>query len=237
MEPSRVAENEAAQSLNALISASMRYNRSQDYLALLAFMRKFHWYAPFNALLVHIQRPGATYVATARRWERYGRRVLPEAQVLMLLQPFGPVMFVFDVAQTAALDGALPLPAEVLDPYVTRSVLSDTRAEVLWNVVVGNAVRDGIRVARADHGPGSAGFITTTTRAGVQSYVTRVRPEEETVEVAVRYELLVNAGHRGASALATLVHELAHLYCGHLGTPDAKWWPDRGRVSRTASEF
>ncbi len=232
-----VAESEAAQSLNALISASMRYNSSRDYLELLTFMRKFHWYAPFNALLVHIQRPGATYVATARRWEEYGRRVLPEAQVLMLLQPFGPVMFAFDVAQTAALSGASALPAQVLDPYVTRSALSEAQADAFWALVVGNAVRDGVRVARADHAPGSAGSIRTAGRAGSQSYVTRVKPREETAQVPIRYELVVNAGQKGASALATLVHELAHLYCGHLGTPDAKWWPDRRGVSELASEF
>lgn len=36
---------------------------------------------------------------------------------------------------------------------------------------------------------------------------------------------------------ATLVHELAHLYCGHLGTPNKKWWPDRQGLSHSAVEF
>ena len=29
------------------------------------------------------------------------------------------------------------------------------------------------------------------------------------------------------SRYVTLAHELGHLYCGHLGTPNEKWWPDR----------
>lgn len=36
---------------------------------------------------------------------------------------------------------------------------------------------------------------------------------------------------------ATLVHELAHLYCGHLGTPNGRWWPDRQNLSDTVCEF
>jgi len=35
----------------------------------------------------------------------------------------------------------------------------------------------------------------------------------------------------------TLVHELAHLYCGHLGTRNPKWWPDRRGLSLEAREF
>jgi hypothetical protein len=30
---------------------------------------------------------------------------------------------------------------------------------------------------------------------------------------------------------------LAHLYCGHLGTPNDKWWPDRRGLPHAAREF
>lgn len=232
-----VTESEAVQSLNALLNASMRYNQSRAYAELLTFMRKFHWYAPFNALLVHIQRPGATYVATARRWRDLGREVAAEAQVVMILQPFGPVMFVYDVSQTLPLHNAPALPPEVLDPYVTRSRLTDTAADSLWAQIASNAVRDGVAVDLVDHGTGSAGFITTTAARRAQEYVLRVQPSRQTVGIPVRYDLRVNSAQQGASALATLVHELGHLYCGHLGTPDAKWWPDRRSISHVASEF
>jgi hypothetical protein len=35
----------------------------------------------------------------------------------------------------------------------------------------------------------------------------------------------------------TLVHELGHLYCGHLGTPFERWWPDRRGLPLPAREF
>jgi hypothetical protein len=48
--------------------------------------------------------------------------------------------------------------------------------------------------------------------------------------IAVRYDLQVSGAQHGLTRYATLTHELGHLYCGHLGTPNEKWWPDRRRV-------
>jgi hypothetical protein len=53
----------------------------------------------------------------------------------------------------------------------------------------------------------------------------------------VRYELLLNSGFTREEAYASLVHELGHLYCGHLGTPHPEWWPDRRGLSPDVCEF
>lgn len=56
-------------------------------------------------------------------------------------------------------------------------------------------------------------------------------------EIRVGYELLVNEGLEREARYARVVHELAHLYCGHLGTPDPRWWPDRRGLPQVAAEF
>ena len=53
----------------------------------------------------------------------------------------------------------------------------------------------------------------------------------------VRYELLLNTKHSPGAKYVTLVHELAHLYCGHLGTSNDDWWPNRRGLSETVREF
>jgi hypothetical protein len=56
----------------------------------------------------------------------------------------------------------------------------------------------------------------------------------------VRYELCLKEDSEEnfkTENYATLVHELAHLYCGHLGTPNKKWWPDRRGLSLPVREF
>ena len=41
------------------------------------------------------------------------------------------------------------------------------------------------------------------------------------------YNLVVNQNHTIEGKLATIAHELGHLYCGHLGSPNEKWWQAR----------
>jgi hypothetical protein len=57
----------------------------------------------FNAMLIRVQRPGALAVASRRRWQDYGRTVAPDAVPIVILQPFGPVQFVYDVGDTHRL--------------------------------------------------------------------------------------------------------------------------------------
>src|SRR5207248_2515192 len=62
-------------------------------------------YSLFNAMLIRVQRPGALAVASRRRWQEFGRIVAPDAVPIVILQPFGPVQFVYDVLRdrTASL--------------------------------------------------------------------------------------------------------------------------------------
>jgi antirestriction protein ArdC len=55
--------------------------------------------------------------------------------------------------------------------------------------------------------------------------------------VPVRYELELDEAASRESRYASLAHELGHLYCGHLGTPDARWWPDRAGLHKDTEEF
>ncbi len=83
----------------------------------------------------------------------------------------------------------------------------------------------------------SAGQIGSATDNAWLEVVVRLKPKREVVEVPLRYELLLNRGHSREARYATLVHKLAHLYCGHLGTPNEKWWPNRSRLSTAVYEF
>jgi hypothetical protein len=70
-----LSENAAARTLlDQLITDSKHYHRSKDYKALLDFVVNLRNFAPFNAMLLHIQKPGLSYAASARDWrERFGR--------------------------------------------------------------------------------------------------------------------------------------------------------------------
>jgi hypothetical protein len=220
--------------LDELFCFAGQYNRTKDYDDLMRFVAQFRFYSPFNAMLAHIQMPGATFVASAHRWESdYRHRVKSGARPIVILQPRGPVMFVFDVSDTDPLPDARPFPRDVERPFEVRSGRVGEELERSYE----NAKRDGVLVAERDAGSQSAGQIGRARDGATVKFLVKKRPEHEYVTLPVRYELLLNTKHSRAAKYATLTHELAHLYCGHLGTPDEKWWPDRRGLTETAREF
>jgi hypothetical protein len=221
-------------SLDELFNFARKYRSKETYYELIRFVARFRFYAPFNAMLVCMQMPGATYVAPSYRWVRdYRRRIRTGARPLVILQPMGPVMFVFDVSDTEPEEGAPPLPPEVTNPYeVRRGRIRDELDQTIEN-----AKRDGVYVAEQDAGSQSAGLVRTTKKGRTVKFLVKEIPKPEFLDIPLRYELLLNAKHSREAKYATLVHELAHLYCGHLGTPDSRWWPDRVGLSHREEEF
>src|ERR1035438_5808205 len=86
-------ETEAARSLlDQLLTNSRLYRQSKDYKDLLDFVVRLRNFAPFNAMLLQMQKPGMSYAASAHDWEiRFGRTPKEGARPLIILWPFAPV--------------------------------------------------------------------------------------------------------------------------------------------------
>lgn len=224
----------AKRALDELFDLTLRFRSSESYLELVRFMGRFRFYAPFNAMLIHVQMPGATFVAPPSRWlHEYRRCVAESARPIVILQPRGPVMFVFDVSDTEPLPGAKPLPRAVTDPFAVRS--GDPGAYLYRTVE--NAMRDGVEVRERSEGSQLAGTICSVDSGRTLVIDPAGRRGSSPLEVPLRYELILNARHPPAVKYATLAHELGHLYCGHIGTPDDRWWPERRGLPLESKEF
>lgn len=104
-------ETEAARSmLDQLLVDSRLYKKGADYKNLLDFVVRLRNFAPFNALLLQVQKPGLHPSASAREWrENFNRTIKEDARPLLILWPFGPVALVYDLMDT---EGD-PMPAGV----------------------------------------------------------------------------------------------------------------------------
>lgn len=129
--------------LDELVNLAHQYTSTKPYQELIAFVARFRFYSPYNSMLIFIQKPGAKFVAPAHRWIwQYGRTIRPNAHPLVILQPMGPVMFVFDVEDTEAGPDAPPLPKEVEKPFEVRCGHVGKELEH----TIENAKRDGVRI-------------------------------------------------------------------------------------------
>jgi hypothetical protein len=146
-------------------------------------------------------------------------------------------MFVFDVSDTQPTEGAPPLPPEVENPFGTRGGMAGSKLELVFE----NAKRDGVRVTERQEGSQSAGSIGPVAEGARAFQKFQVGLDEQRkpvfVSIPVKYDLLLNANHSREARYATMIHELAHLYCGHVGTPNDQWWPDRRGLNYGIGEF
>lgn len=199
-----------------LLTDSKLYTNSKAYKELLDFVVKLRNMAPFNAMLLQIQKPGLSYAASARDWwDRFERWPKEGARPLLILQPFGPVSLVYDVMDTEGEDlpehvESFPATGDIgrgnLDDF--REILEDNHVEWL----------------EVDAGDKSAGLIRVVHRAS--------HDDEDT-----SYRMHINRNHPPPTQFVTLVHELAHLHLGHLGEDKNFKAPPRTGLSHPQMEL
>ena len=208
----KLAETAETRSLAGLLDEAAAYRSSARYAELLAFAVRMRQFAPFNAMLLHRQKRGLSYAASAHDWRgRWRRAVKEDARPLVVLIPFGPVGFVYDLQDTEALPGAPELPHGAF-AFPATGALTKAALKVVLEAVEAT----GIRVVEVDEGDWHAGRIV---RAGEA------------------YTLKINRNHGRETRLATIAHELAHLHLGHLGEDAKRRIPDRRSVSESIQEI
>ena len=137
--------------IEQLIAATRLYASSTAIKELLEFTVRLRAFAPFNAMLLHIQKPGLTHAATAADWwQRFGRVPKEGARPLIVLRVMGPVDFVFDVLDTEGRD----LPDQAFT-FPTLGNISQERFDTITACVT----RSGIELKRLDAGDAQAGWI------------------------------------------------------------------------------
>src|SRR5262249_1129474 len=194
--------------LDTLLADSRLYHSSADYKALLDFVVRLRNFAPFNAMLLQVQKPGLTYAASAADWwERFERKPKERARPLLILWPFGPVALVYDVIDTEGKE----LPQDVAR-FFARGPIGEVEIAAFRQ----RTNRKNIVWGDLDAGDGEAGFIRCTRRDA--------NGKEGNV-----YQLLINRNHAPPVRFATLAHELGHLFLGHLGPDKALGVPARSR--------
>jgi hypothetical protein len=209
-------EKEARSLLDHLLEDSRLYKSSQDYLDLLEFIARMRNFAPFNALLLQIQKPGLRFAASKHDWrERFGAHVKEDARPLLILWPFGPVALVYDAADL--IDGNIPVDAQ---SFVAKGAMTEWSIETF----IQRMRAKDIVAEEIDAGDAKAGSIRMTQA-----------PKDD--KTAGHYKMKINSNHGPDVRFVTIAHELAHLFLGHLGE-DKKWGiKDRRRVDHAQREL
>ncbi len=215
--------------LDRLFQEVGTYRSSNDYMVLLEFINRFrkkcHKIAPYNAMLIHMQKPGSTYVASVKEWrEKFGRRPKPGARPLIILRTFGPISFVYELEDTEGRD----FPQKLQSPFQADGEFSDKELEQFKK----NLQFNGYRIREENYGTGRAGQAQAILTHG-----TYKNKDKCPHSFRMPFAITINSNHDKVTQLTTIYHELGHIYCGHLGSQGFDFLLERFSSDIQANEF
>jgi hypothetical protein len=202
-----------AEAVDALFQEALHATGPSAFVEFVDFVDRFNRLSVFNALLVRVQRPGATAVGSRYQWRRIGRSVTPDAVPIVILQPFGPVEFTYDLQDTSGD----PIPGGDYDPFFVAGRVPVSE----WDRTLRAATKCSVTVElTANYGGALAGTAAHILPEGRDARTDFSGPNG-------RWRIRVNSRLSIEARFATLAHELGHIYCGHLGKGTKDQWPDR----------
>jgi len=182
--------------IDELFSRSKKYKGSKEFFRFFNFIARFNHYSRFNTMLVYLQDETVTFFGGVNFWQKkFNRYVKEDARPYVILQPFSPVMLVYDVFQTEGKEtpqeflekGLGTKPFEVsgkINPQILDDAIAIARS---W----------GIKISFKPLSFFNAGYVTTIFKGHL--------------------EIALKEGMSYEQNLAVLIHELGHLFLGHTG--------------------
>ena len=220
-----IAELESALNpVDEVFASLVRFRNSREFVEMLQFISRFPNYSTFNGLLLYLQNPSATYVATARAWAlKHDRKPKPNAKPMVILAPMAPILFLFDIQDT---EGAA-VPSTLLQPrQIDKQQLGKLYAAILHNAAI-----HGIAVHETALNNDEIDSVNRITPALRKKYKALDLPKETS------YLIFIDKTLPAESRYASLVHELGHIFCSHLGIDRLAWWPERQDLNIRGEEI
>ena len=210
-----VREKEFKENIDELQFLVKSYRDSNEFQKMLDFIGRFPYIAPYNAMLAQMQKPGATFVLTGKKWAEYGRQPKLNGQKLIVLKPFGPVQCVFDFEDTEPIPNATKVieKADLIKKYTEglQQAQGDLDNKTM-NTLVSNLPVYGIYL--------DDNFMASNTYGGyIMPYhdqKLKVKIDKDYyMEVPSCFVISINKKQTNAVKFHTLCHELGHLFCNH----------------------
>lgn len=212
--------------VSKLLHESKLYRTGEDFKSLLDFINRLPNLAPFNAFLLQLQKPGLRFAASGADWQnKFNRTIKEGARPLIILWPFSPIALVYDMDDTEGDD----LPDSVAHAFKARGEI--TKIKLLKFIEL--ATKQGINVKQIEYGDAHAGHIQRPKHDIAVTVTLRSKDAKQKPD----YQVRLNNCHDANVQFATLTHELAHLYLGHLGEDKFLKITDRQKLTIETREL
>lgn len=236
-----ISREDVKSNLDELYSNVENFRESESFQQMLDFVSSFKKLSPYNAFLLYQQRPGARYVLNASQWLKlYKRKIKPNARPLIILVPFGPVDYVYDISDTYPVDD-----------NNNPSLFAETDEEILSSIIEPfktDGYEPKVEMSQLEESMKHHGIIVDANFKAGNDYAGRievlgdyhpkmtVQYKRKNIYITANYLLSIRDNAQCGEAFATAVHELGHLFCHHLTAVPRKAWEVR-YLDHASKEF
>lgn len=213
-------------SITRLFQDVKRYRNSTEFMKKLDFYSSFPYLGVYNAALVEQQRPGAKLVLTVKKWdELYNRKIKPNARPVIILKPFYPVDFLFDIYDTRQKDKTRKVEENLIIEQIINKYMAECSRDTSFYLdnLIENLPKFGITYQKYVVGSTINSEISIATKDTVEELKVFIN-KDHFVEHHNYFSICVNMNAYSASELSVIIHELGHLFCQHIRCP---WWDQR----------
>lgn len=222
--------------LDELFSKVEAFRNGKAFRKFMKFCSSFRMVGAYNAMLIETQREGVQYALTAAGWKKYNRRPKPDSRPMVILMPFAPVDFVFDVSDTEHIPGTEVKEYEAELNRLSQPFKAEGKVvEREYDNLRSNLKYLGIKLNDELFAGGSlAGKIYRYDGEELETIMVRGKPFG--VRFPYYFRLCVNSNESTEEQFVTVCHELGHYFCKHLVPPTPDWWEPRS-VPNIQEEF
>lgn len=216
---------ETKSTIDLLFSEVKAYRKSKRFSELLSFCAQFKTLAPYNAMLVHLQMPHARFVLTPGDWKKYHRKIRAYARPLVILIPFGPVDFVFEIQDTYT-------PKKSTSSFPDEYIIDEVEKPFRVDGHVDSSIVNKLAYLMQFHGVA----YNPHMHAGVDlnAEISPIKEDDEphpiniyvnkhvNIDSNAKFLVCTNEYADAGEKIAGIAHEMGHLFCQHLPCP--KGW-------------
>lgn len=226
--------------LRALMGLALTAPTPDAIMNFTGFVSRMRRFAPFNVQMIYTQRPGAGQVASRREWANEGRMIRPGAIPILVLRPMGPIEHVFEQLDTDPQTKREPES----DAFAAVGELAPGRLEKLIKSLAKPTKRHlTVCVFLKPFGANLAGWIIGNA-IPLTAGPPLVGKPAGSAKQGSTWDITVNLQLSETEQFVTLLHELGHLFCGHLGAfsdnnllMEEFGWPSRQYLPHAAMEI
>lgn len=226
--------------LDSLFSGVKGYRSSINFRAMIKFCQRMKVLAPYNSMLAYIQRPAAKYLLNEGKWKKlFGRGIKPDARPILVLIPFGPLEYLFDIDDTYTLPDnkygdkeTEKVINELSAPFAAHGSVDNSQFQLLLKNITpyGIAYNPSMVAGRA--------FCAKIMGLDKKEEMLEFKIANNTLKYPANFLLSINSKAEEAERFASIIHELGHFFCHHIEPPytPKAWWQYRP-LNHSAKEF